>query len=100
MTFSSGFNVLSGLHSLGAVTVGTPSAQPPNNFGDMLLFELRHTGIQAGVSHKWVVAFPDDPELGRCLEPQVPLTFEYLAASGFDPNTEVLLALEALQSHR
>ena len=100
LTFSSGFNVLTALASLGALTVGTPSAQPPNNFGDMLLFELRHTGIQAGVSHKWVVAFPDDPELGRCLEPQVPLTFERLAASGFDPNEEVLLALEALRESR
>ncbi len=100
LTFSSGFNVLTGLASLGAVTVGTPAAQPPNNFGDMLLFELRHTGIQAGVSHKWVVAFPDDPELCLLLEPQVPLTFEELAASGFDPNEEVLLALEALRGSR
>jgi hypothetical protein len=100
LTFSSGFNVLTALYSLGAVTVGTPSAQPPNNFGDMLLFELQHTGIQAGVSHKWVVAFPDDPELGRCLEPQVPLTFEQLAASGFDPNLEVLLALDVFRESR
>jgi hypothetical protein len=100
LTFSSGFNVLTALASLKALTIGTPSAQPPNNFGDMLLFELRHTGIQAGVSHKWVVTYPDDPELGGCLEPQVPLTFEHLAASGFDPNAEVLLALEALQEPR
>ena len=100
LTFSSGFNVLSGLYSLGAVTVGTPSAQPPNNFGDMLLFELQHTGIQAGVSHKQIVAFPDEPEIGRCLRPEIPLTFEQLAASGFDPNAEVLLALDVLQRSR
>ena len=99
-TFSSGFNVLTGLRSMGAVVVGTPSAQPANNFGDMLVFELRHTAIQVGVSHKQNVTFPDDPELGRCLLPEHPLTFAKLAAYDFDPNAEVLLALEVLQRPR
>jgi len=96
-TFSSGFNVLTGLYALGAIVVGTPSAQPANNFGDVLAFELLHTGIQVAVSFKQNVTFPDDPELGRCLLPRHPLTFEMLAAYDFDPNAEVLLALEVLQ---
>jgi hypothetical protein len=96
-TFSSGFNVLTGLYSLGASVVGTPSAQPANNFGDMLVFQLQHTSIQVAVSHKQNVTFPDDPELGRCLRPQHPLTFDKLAAYDFDPNSEILLALEVLQ---
>jgi hypothetical protein len=96
-TFSSGFNVLTGLYSHGAVVVGTPSAQPGNNFGDMLLLQLEHTGIRAGLSHKQIVTFPDDPELGRCLRPEVPLTYDKLAAHDFDPNAEVLLALEVLE---
>lgn len=99
-TFSSGFNVLTGLYSLGAVVVGTPSAQPANNFGDMLIFELQHSAIQVGVSYKQNVTFPDDPELGRCLLPKHPLTFAKLAAYAFDPNAEVLLALEVLQQPR
>ena len=99
-TFSSGFNVLTGLRSMGAVVVGTPSAQPANNFGDMLVFELQHSAIQVGVSHKQNITFPDDPELGRCLLPEHPLTFAKLAAYDFDPNAEVLLALEVLQQPR
>jgi hypothetical protein len=99
-TFSSGFNVLTGLRSMGAVVVGTPSAQPANNFGDMLVFELQHSAIQVGVSHKQNITFPDDPELGRCLLPEHPLTFAKLAAYDFDPNAEVLLALEVLQRRR
>jgi hypothetical protein len=63
----------------------------------MLIFELRHSAIQVGVSRKQNITFPDDPELGRCLLARHPLTFAKLAAYGFDPNAEVLLALEVLQ---
>jgi len=99
-TFSSGFNVLTGLYAMGAIIVGTPSAQPANNFGDMLMFELRNSALQVGISYKQNVTFPDDPDLGRCLLPEHPLTFEKLAAYDFDPNAEVLLALEVLQRGR
>jgi hypothetical protein len=81
---------------MGAKVVGTPSAQPGNSFGDVLQFQLKNTGLTVFVSYKQIVAFPDDPEGGRCLKPQYPLTLEKLAAYGFDPNAEVLLALEVL----
>jgi hypothetical protein len=96
LTFSSGFNVLTGLVTMGAKVVGTPSAQPGNNFGDVLQFQLKNTGLTVFVSHKQIVAFPDDPEGGRCLKPHYPLTLEKLADLDFDPNAEVLLALEVL----
>jgi hypothetical protein len=96
-TFSSGFNVLTGLYAMGAEVVGTPSAQPANCFGDMLRFQLRHTGIEAFVSFKQNITFPDDPELGRCLRPHHALTLEQLAAYDYDANAEVLLALEVLR---
>jgi len=96
LTFSSGFNVLTGLYAMGAKVVGTPSAQPGNNFGDVLQFQLKNTGLGVFVSHKQIVTFPDDPESGRCLKPDYPLTLEKLAGFDFDPNAEVLLALEIL----
>jgi hypothetical protein len=99
-TFSSGFNVLTGLYAQGAIVVGTPSAQPANNFGDMLVFQLQHSGIQAAVSHKQNLTFPDDPELGCCLVPQHLLTYDRLAAYAFDPNAEVLLAVDVVQQPR
>jgi hypothetical protein len=95
-TFSSGFNVLTGLLTMGAQVVGTPSAQPGNNFGDVLRFRLRNTGIEGFVSHKQIVAFPDDLATGQCLEPHYPLTLARFADFDFDPNAEVLLALEVL----
>ncbi len=97
LTFSSGFNVLTGLQTMGAKVVGTPSAQPGNNFGDVLQFELKNTGLGVFVSHKQIVTFPDDPDGSRCLEPQYPLTPGKLADLDFDPNAEVLLAMEILR---
>jgi len=95
-TFSSGFNVLTGLRAMGADIVGTPSAQPGNNFGDVLQFELTNTGIGVFVSFKQIITFPDDPEGGRCLLPDHPLTLDRYRSFAFDPNAEVLLALEIL----
>ncbi|HUU47116.1 MAG TPA: S41 family peptidase [Acidobacteriota bacterium] len=96
LTFSSGFNVLTALNDQGATVVGTPPGQPGNNFGDVLMYKLNETGIQGFVSYKQVVTYPDDPEKGRCLIPDVVLTYDKLRSYGFDPNAEVLLALEVL----
>lgn len=96
LTYSSGYNLMRDLYSLGAVLVGAPSAQSGNNFGDSLPFKLTNTGIQASVSHKANVSFPDDPELGRTLWPHRELTYARLKAAGFDPNAEVGLALDML----
>ncbi len=95
-TYSAGFSMLAALSSLGATVVGTPPAQAGNCFSDSLLFRLRNTQLMCAVAFKQNVTFPDDPERGRCLIPDVRLTFEKLAALGFDPNAEVLLALETL----
>lgn len=81
---------------MGARVVGTPSAQPGNNFGDVLQFQLKNTGLEAFVSHKRNITFPDDPEKGRCLQPHYPITLEKFAIYDFDPNAEILLALEIL----
>ena len=97
LTYSSGFNLMRDLYALGAVLVGSASAQSGNNFGDSLPFTLTHTGIQAFVSHKANISFPDDPERGRTLRPHHELTYPKLAATGFDPNAEVRLALDELR---
>ena len=46
------------------------------------------------LSSGYMVAFPDDPEMGKVLRPHYPLTYEKLAEYNFDPNAEVLYALE------
>jgi hypothetical protein len=93
-TYSSGFTMLAALEGLGATVVGTPSAHAGNNFGDSLLFRLTNTQLRGAVSFKRNVTFPDDPEKGRCLMPDILLTQEKWASTNFDPNAEVLLALQ------
>jgi hypothetical protein len=93
-TFSSGFTLLRYLYMAGAEMVGTPSAQAANCFGDILNFELPHSGLTFSVSRKVFVFFPDDPERGKVLMPQHLLTYEKLRELRFDRNAAVLYALE------
>lgn len=99
-TASSGFLMMSSLYNLGAAVVGTPSAQAGNCFGDVLMYKLNNTGIIGYVSYKRFVEFPDDAEKGQVLRPHYELSYEKLASYNFDPNAEILLALEMLQKMR
>lgn len=94
-TYSSGFTMLAALERLGALVVGTPSAHAGNNFGDSLPFQLTNTQLRGAVSYKQNVTFPDDPVKGRCLRPDYILTNEKWAELEYDPNAEVLIAIEA-----
>lgn len=96
-TYSSGFSMLAALAEFGATVVGTPSAHAGNNFGDSLIFQLTNTQLRGAVSYKQIITFPNDPEKGRCLRPNIELTHEKWTALHFDPNAEVLLALEFLK---
>jgi hypothetical protein len=95
-TFSSGFTLARYLYFAGATLVGTPSAQASNCFGEINWWVLEHTKIRGGVSDAYFVDFPDDPEVGRVLPVHYPLTYDKLASYDFDPNAEVLYALELL----
>jgi len=93
-TFSSGYTLMYYLFMAGAKIVGTPSAQAGNCFGEPFSFELRHSGLIGSVSHKQFVYFHDDPEMGRVLRPHFPMTYDKLKSYEFDPNSEILLALD------
>jgi hypothetical protein len=95
-TFSSGFTLSKYLYLAGAVLVGTPPAQAANCFGETLEWRLDNTAIRGSVSGTHYNTFPNDPELGRVLPVQYPLTYDKLASYGFDPNAEYLYALELL----
>ncbi len=96
-TFSSGFAMARYLHNAGATLVGNPSSQAPNCFGrNTLYWQLDHTAIQGSISIGYSVRYPDDPEIGQVLPIHYPLTYEKLASFDFDPNAEVLYALELL----
>jgi len=93
-TFSSGYTMMRYLYRAGAELAGTPSGQASNCFGDIVGFELPNSGLTGNVSHKRFSDFPDDPELGRVMPMDYPLTYEKLREYGFDLDAEVLWAME------
>lgn len=93
-TCSSGYDLAVLLYKLGAILVGVPSSQAGNCFADIIMFKLNNTGIIGQVSFKYMLAFPNDPEKGCVLRPHFELTYNKLASYKFDPNAEILLALE------
>ena len=93
-TFSSGYTLMYYLYLAGAKIVGTPSAQEGNCFGEPFSFELKHSGLTCNISHKQFINFHNDPEMGRVLQPDFPMTYDKLKSYTFDPNAEILFALD------
>ena len=93
-TASSGYSIATDLRRVGATLVGTPSSQSGNAFGDYTLHQLPNSGASLGVSFKMFRYWPDDPERGHILRPDIPLTYETFRNHRFDPNTTVTLATQ------
>jgi hypothetical protein len=93
-TSSSGLDMTLYLWRAGATLVGTPSAQAPNSWGNLLEWELEHSGIKGEVSSSFDWAIGDDPEGGHVLPVHFPLTYEKLRSLDFDINAEFLYAME------
>jgi hypothetical protein len=97
-TSSSGLDMALFLYRSGAKLVGTPSAQSPNSWGNLLEWQLTNSKISGEVSSSFDIAFGDDPEKGRVLPVHFPLKWEKLASYDFDHNACFLFALEILQN--
>jgi hypothetical protein len=66
--------------------------------GELLEWQLNHSGIKGEVSRSFDIAFGDDPERGRVLPIHHPLTYEKLKSFHFDINAEFLYAMELLKN--
>lgn len=95
-TSSSGLDMALFLYFSGASFVGTPSAQAPNSWGELLEWELNNSGIKGEVSHSFDIVFGKDHERGRVLPVDYPLTYEKLKSFNFDRNSEFLYSMELL----
>jgi len=95
-TFSAGFYVAMRLHGAGAILVGTPTSQTPNFAASAINWSLNHTGITGRVSKAYALNYPIGSELSRELPVHYPLTLELLRSYDFDPNAEVLYAIDLL----
>ena len=93
-TYSAGFDVAAQLVKHGARVVGVASGQAGNCFIDTLNYQLPHSQLDVSISFKRSLLFPEDAERGAVLTPEKELTYDQLAASHFDPQTSVRLALE------
>jgi hypothetical protein len=96
-TSSSGLDMAVFLHHSGAKLVGTPSAQSPNSWGNLLEWQLTNSKISGEVSSSFDIVFGDDPEKGRVLPVHFPLKWEKLASYDFDHNACFLFAIEILK---
>jgi hypothetical protein len=96
-TYSSAFTVMRYLHSSGAAIAGSVSAQSGNGFGNILDIILDNSGVAVSVSHDSYIAFPDRPRERVTIKPDYLLTYDDLVRFRFDPNAEILLALEVLK---
>jgi hypothetical protein len=97
-TFSAGFDVAVILHKLGARVAGVPPCQAGNCYIDTLGYALDHSGLFGGLSYKRSLLFPDEPEKGRLLRPDLELTLADLESMAFDPDATVRLVLAAIES--
>jgi hypothetical protein len=93
---SSAFILVGDFHKAGATIVGISSGQAGNCFGDLLFFTLKNSGIRVYISHKLFLDFPHDLEKGKCLRPDLELTLDKLESYDYDPNAEILLALDSV----
>ena len=98
VTFSAGFDVLLSLQRTGATLIGVSPSQAANCFIDVPFLTLPHSKLKAMISSKAAFGFPDDPVKGRMLPCDLPLTYDKFKALGFDPNAEVLMALDVAQA--
>lgn len=96
-TYSSAFTVLRYLNRSGAAIAGSVSAQSGNGFGNIIEVTLKNSGIKVSISHDAYSAFPGNPRDRGMLEPDYRLTYSDLVKYRFDPNSEILLALDVLK---
>jgi len=99
-TYSAGYGFLYGLYRTGAIIVGTASTQAGNGFGDWISEKLHNSGLWVYVSHQQFIHFPEDPEKGVKLMPHYLLTYEKLKSYNFDPNAEIIYALEVSEKKK
>ena len=98
-TFSAGSTTMRALDLAGATLCGTPSGQTMRAFGNGTLWQLDHTGIHGIIARSYFDPYPNDLERSEVWPIAVPLTYAQLACYAFDPNAELLLALDWIEEN-
>ena len=78
-TYSSGSDLLLKIYDNNLfTTIGEPTAQSPNSFGDRFIFTLPYSKIECSVSWKYFIR-PDTSNSSNILHPNVYIPFDYEA---------------------
>ncbi|NHJ84949.1 MAG: hypothetical protein FK734_05775, partial [Asgard group archaeon] len=97
VTHSSAFDLMLNLKRIGAVTIGVPSGQSGNCFGNIRMFELSNSKIKGKVATRFFMAFPENPKPHLTLTPDFELTNDIFSSYNFDENATLLYALDLIK---
>ena len=100
VTRSSAFDLMINLGTFGAITMGIPSSQSGNCFGNVRLFTLENSKIRGNVATKYFITFPDKAFEHLTHTPDFQLTYEKLSLYNFDENASLLYALELIEKKK
>lgn len=100
-TFSAAYHFMYYLREIGnATVVGVPSRQAGNTFMESTLFELPHSKINGSISNSKQIMFPDNPEVGKILMPDFPMTWIDYIKYNFDKDAELLYCIDIIKQGR
>lgn len=100
ITHSSGFDLMLNLKHIGAVTVGVPSGQSGNCFGNIRQYELQHSKIKGQVATRLFIAFPDQPITHLTLKSDFELTYDLAFKYYFDKQSTLLYTLDLIEEKK
>lgn len=94
-TFSAAYHLTYFLKKMGNVKiVGVASGQAGNSFMNFTNFKLPYTGVYGSISNAKQILFPADSPYRKVLTPDFEMTWKDFASYNFDPNAELLKAIE------
>lgn len=100
-TFSAAFHFTYFLTEIGsAVVLGVPPRQAPNAFMESTHFELPNSGLTGSISNAVQTLYPADHPRAKIFVPDFAMTWNDFREYEFDPNAEVLFALDLMGQAR
>lgn len=100
-TFSAAFHLTYYLTEIGpAVTVGVPPRQAPNAFMEGTAFTLPRSRLRGTIANAVQRLYPADDPRARVFTPDFPMSWADFRRYDFDPDAEILFALDLILSGR
>lgn len=100
-TFSAAFHFVYYLTEIGSATVvGVPPRQAPNAFMENTPFQLPNSGLRGSIANAVQALYPEGTERTRVFLPDYSMNWSDLQRYDFDPDAEILYALDLIEAGR